>query len=137
MDSSESANEKLERIANTTDLQTAIQRLEHRRKLQESDLKDQYHTLLNDLKPKNILQNTIDEVRESTPLKNNLLKLAVGIGAGYFSRKLIVNKSAGVVKKALGAALQYGITHFVASKPQEDSNGHPQSGFFKRIFRKK
>lgn len=135
MESTESAGEKLERIANTTDLQTAIERLEQRRVLQEAELQNQFHSLLDDLRPKNILRNTIAEVRESTPLKNNLLKLAIGLGAGYFSRKLVVNKSAGVVKKALGAALQFGVTHFVASRPDND-DGQKKKGFFKRIFSK-
>lgn len=135
MESTESAGEKLERIANTTDLQTAIERLEQRRVLQETELQNQFHSLLDDLRPKNILRNTIAEVRESTPLKNNLLKLAIGLGAGYFSRKLVVNKSAGVVKKALGAALQFGVTHFVASRP-DNGDGPKKKGFFKRIFSK-
>ncbi len=67
-------------------------------------------------------------MQESTPLKHNLLKLAVGLGAGYFSRKMVVGKSAGIVKKALGTALQFGITQFVAKKDPGNntrSNSHP------------
>lgn len=137
IDTSESAGEKLEKVANTTDLQTAITRLENLRGLQEASLKAEYHTLLNELKPKNILKNTIAEVRESTPVKHNLLKLALGLGAGYFSRKLIVDKSAGVVKKALGAALQYCITHFVARKNDGDDDRPHSKNIFQRIFGKK
>jgi hypothetical protein len=88
----------------------------------EEDLKDHFHILLEDLKPKNILKNTIDEVQESTELKHNLFKVALGLGAGYFSRKMVVGKSAGILKKALGTALQYGVTNFVAKKDDEDNN---------------
>jgi len=121
--SEESAEEKLEIIANTSDLHTAIKRLERRRAVMEEDLKDHFHILLEDLRPKNILKNTLSEVQESTDLKHNLLKVAVGLGAGYFSRKLVVGKSAGIVKKALGAALQYGVTNFVAKKDSDEMNG--------------
>jgi len=120
MSNEETAEEKLEQIANTSDLSTAIKRLERRKMVMEEDLKDQFHGLIETLKPKNILKNTLEEVQESTPLKHNLLKLAVGLGAGYFSRKMVIGKSAGIVKKALGTALQYGVTQFVASKNDKD-----------------
>jgi len=139
MNTEETADEKLEIIANTTDLSTAIKRLERRRMVMEEDLKDDFHTLLEELKPKNILKNTLHEVQESTSLKHNLLKVALGLGAGYFSRKMVVGKSAGIVKKALGTALQYGITNFIAKK--EEDNGvnelepYPKKkSLLKRIF---
>jgi hypothetical protein len=122
MNNEESAEEKLEMIANTSDLATAIKRLERKKAVMEEDLKDHFHILLEDLKPKNILKNAIDEVQESTELKHNLFKVALGLGAGYFSRKMVVGKSAGILKKALGTALQYGITNFVAKKEDEDEN---------------
>jgi len=124
MDKGETAEEKLESIANTTDLATAIKRLERRKAVMEEDLKDRFHELAEDFKPKNILKNTIHEVQESTELKHNILKVALALGAGYFSRKLVINKSAGFVKKALGTALQYGITNFVAKNDSEDGEAN-------------
>lgn len=120
MNNEEIAEEKLEMIANTTDLSTAIKRLERRKMVMEEDLKDHFHILLDTLKPKNILKSTLEEIQESTPLKHNLLKLAVGLGAGYFSRKMVIGKSAGIVKKALGTALQFGVTQFVARKHDDN-----------------
>lgn len=106
-------------IDNTTDLVTAIKKLEQKRMLMEDELKDHFQNVLEGLKPANILKNTIQEVQASTPLKHNLLKVALGLGAGYFSRKLLVGKSAGILKKALGTALQFGITKLVAGKNEE------------------
>ena len=127
---------KLEMIANTSDLEVAIKRLERKKALMEEDLKDHMHIILESLKPANILKHTIHEVQESTELRHNLLKVALGLGAGYFSRKLIIGKSAGLVKKALGTALQYGITNFVAKKSdKEDGSYHPKKrNLFKRIL---
>ncbi len=135
MDNGETAEEKLEIIANTTDLATAIKRLERRKAVMEEDLKDLFHELAEDFKPKNILKNTIHEVQESTELKHNLLKVAIGLGAGYFSRKLVVSKSAGFIKKALGTALQYGITNFVAKNDSQDPRSYPKKkNLFRRIL---
>lgn len=135
MDNGETANEKLVKIASATELTTAIKRLERKRKLQEEDLRDEFHNMLESLKPSNILKNTIHEVQESTELKHNLFKVALGLGAGYFSRKLVIGKSAGIVKKALGTALQYGITNFVAKKKDENGSSYPKKkGLLKKFF---
>lgn len=127
MDSIESADEKLLKAANATDLEVAIQKLEERKSLQESELRAQFHTVIENLKPKNILKNTLADVRESSPLKSNLLKLALGLGVGYFSRKMVLNESASLVKKALGTAFQLGILHFLKRKKHtsadEDDTG--------------
>ena len=137
MSNEETAKEKLLEIANTSELSVAIKRLEAQRFLQEEEIKADFHVILNDLKPSNILKQTLHEVQESTPLKHNLLKVAVGLGAGYFSRRMIVGQSAGILKKALGAALQFGITSFIAKKPDDDDTNYPQGkkrGFLKRLL---
>lgn len=138
MKSEIAAEIKLEVIENTADLHTAIKRLERRKDLLEEDIRVQTHALLETLKPTNILRHTIHEVQESTELKHNLLKVAIGLGAGYFSRKLVIGKSAGLVKKALGTALQYGITNFVAKKnhKDEDSSSYrpKKKGLLKKIL---
>jgi hypothetical protein len=125
------------KINSITELDMAIKRLERKKLLLEENLKDDFHTLLQSLKPTNILKNTIHEVQESPELKHNLFKVALGLGAGYFSRKLVVGKSAGIVKRALGAALQYGITSLVAKKNgKEEESGlrSRKKNLFKRIL---
>ncbi|MEO6845066.1 MAG: hypothetical protein ABI184_07835 [Ginsengibacter sp.] len=127
--------EIMETVNNTSDLSGAIKRLESKRRLMEQDLQDQFHEILDGLKPTNILKNTLREVQESSALKHNLLKVALGLGVGYFSRKLVVGKSAGLVKKALGTALQFGITQFIAKKDDsEQPNRSEKKNIFKRIL---
>jgi hypothetical protein len=137
MSNEETAKEKLMEIANTSDLSVAIKRLESLRFLQEEEIKADFRVILNDLKPANILKKTLHEVQESTPLKHNLLKVAVGLGAGYFSRKMVVGKSAGILKKALGTALQFGVTSLIAKKTDNEDDMNLQGkkkGFLKRLL---
>lgn len=136
MDNEEIADKKLEKVANTTDLDTAIKRLKRKAELQEADIQDQIHTILVSLKPTNLLKTTIHEVQESTELKHNLFKVALGLGAGYFSRKLVVGKSAGIVKKAIGTALQYGVTQFISKKGDSGDNNNSNSPKKKNIFKR-
>ena len=125
-------------VQNTADLKAAIKRLERKRTVIEDELQEKFSEMLETLKPANILKTTLHEVQESVPLKHNLLKIALGLGAGYFSRKLIVGKSAGIVKKALGTALQFGITHFVASKGDDSEDDttpkENKKGILRRIL---
>lgn len=136
MGTEDTAEEKLEKIANTTDLKTAIEKLKAKTTLQENLMKDQFHDILVSLKPTNILKATIHEIQETPKLKGNLFKIALGLGAGYFSRKMLVGKSAGIVKKALGAALQYGVTQVIATKPEGNGLTHlpKKKNLFKRIL---
>ena len=125
MDNNEIAENKLQMIASTSDIEIAIKRLEQRRVLQEIDLNDSVHTILENLKPANIIKSTLEEVRESTPLKHNLMKVALGLGVGYLSNRLLVGKSAGIVKKALGTALQFGVTYFISKKQDDENEMYP------------
>lgn len=136
MNTEATGEEIMEVVQSTADLKAAIKRLERRRTIIENDLQEKFHEVLDGLKPANILRTTLHEVQESVPLKHNLLKVALGLGAGYFSRRLIVGKSAGIVKKALGTALQFGITHLVAKKEDVSEENTSFKDKTKNIFRR-
>ncbi len=136
MNTEDTGDEIEEIIQSTTDLKAAIKRLERKRIIMEDDLQEKFHVILDELRPVNILKTTLHEVRESVPLKHNLLKVALGLGAGYFSRKLVVGKSAGFVKKALGTALQFGVTHLVAKKEDDSEESSTFKNKAKNIFRR-
>ncbi len=110
-------------ITTAEELQQAVQHLEKRRQLLEEKLEEGFHDIVEGLKPANILRSTLHEVQQSTDLKHNLIKMVLGLGAGYLSGRLVAGKSAGLLKKAVGAALQYGITNFVAKKKDLQDNG--------------
>ena len=139
MNTEDTGEENWEIVQSTEDLKSAINRLERRSTVIEDDLQEKFHEILNVFKPANILKTTLREVQESIPLKHNLLKVALGLGTGYFSSKLIVGKSDGIVKKALGTALQFGITHLIgrkkndSEKPVSDRRISKKSNILQRI----
>jgi hypothetical protein len=112
--------EKLGKITSVADLNLAIEKLERKRILLEENIKEDVHAILEGLKPSNILKNTLHHFQESSEIRSNLLKVALGLGAGFFSKKLLVGKSAGMLKKTLGIALQYGIAALVAKKKDKE-----------------
>jgi hypothetical protein len=98
-------------------LKEAIFELEMRKNKQGRTIKEQFYEIKEKLKPANIIRNTIDEVATSPRLRLNLLGAMVGLGAAYFSRKLVVGKSGGILRNIVGSALQLGISAAVAGKP--------------------
>lgn len=126
----------MKQIHNSEDLKNAILELERKKVADEVHLKDQFNQTYESFKPANILKNTMEEVSQSPKFRHNLLNVAIGLGAGYLSNKLIVGRSAGIVKRVLGTALQFGITNLVAKKGEEitDKLKPKKKSLFKRIL---
>lgn len=79
-------------------------------------LKVQFSATCENLKPINLLQNSIKGFTDSKEFNENLLQTVVSITAGYFSKKLFIGSTNGPLKKLLGAIVQLGITSLVAKK---------------------
>ncbi len=122
-------------INSAVQLKEAIFEMEIRKKEQGRTIKEKFYVIKENLKPANIIRNTFDEVATSPRLRLNLLGAVVGLGAAYFSRKLVVGKSVNIFRKILGSALQLGISAAVASKPGILQN--IGQTILKRVFTKK
>ena len=126
----------MKKIYNSQDLKNAILELERKKDVDELELKEQLSKTYETYKPANILKNTMEEVSASPKFRHNLLNVAIGLGAGYLSNKLVVGRSAGIVKRVLGTALQFGVTTLVAKKGDDvvDSLKPKKKSLFKRIL---
>ena len=123
----------MKKIHNSEDLKNAIIELERKRNVEEAAIKYQFKETCETLKPANILKNTVSEVAASPKFRHNILNIAIGLGAGYLSKKVVVGRSAGLLKRTLGTALQFGVASLVAKR--EDADGTAKrGGLFKRIF---
>ncbi len=122
-------------IHKSSQLKDAILELESKKIVAEEALKRQFHETVEGFKPSNILKNTAKEVTASPQFRHNILNVALGLGAGYLSKKVIVGREAGLLKIILGSALQFGVTTLVAkNKESDESVKHKRGGLLKRIF---
>ena len=125
----------MKNIHKAEDLKEAIKELEAKKLITEEALKRQFHETVEGFKPSNILKNTVSEVTASPQFKHNILNLALGLGAGYLTRKIAVGKKAGLFAKTIGTALQFGVASLVAkNKANEETVGHKRGGLLNRIF---
>jgi hypothetical protein len=116
-------------------LKEAIFELEIKKKEQGQKIKEQFNAIKENLRPANIIRNTFDEVATSPKLRLSLMGALVGLGAAYFSRKLVGGKSASKFRNILGGALQLGISAVVASRQGVLQN--IGQTILKRVFAKK
>ncbi len=126
---------KMKGIKTGDDLKAAIAELEKQKDIEEAAIKYEFKETYETYKPANILKNTLAEVSTSPKFKHNLINVALGLGAGYLSKSLVVGRSAGLLKRIVGTALQFGVTSLVAKRgSDENPQTHKKGGLLKRIF---
>jgi hypothetical protein len=103
------------RVYTSSDLRMEILALEAERLRQEEDLKDAAAAALDSFKPANLIKNAFHSTVKTPGLGKNLLKGAVGLAAGFLSRKILFGASSNVLKKALGTVVELGVAKAVAN----------------------
>jgi len=84
-------------------------------------IKDEVAEIKENLKPLNLIRNTVEEINEAVGVKSHLAQSAISIGIGYLAKRLVVGKSDSTFKNIFGSVVQLIITNLV-SKPHESSH---------------
>ena len=104
----------MQKIASAAELKNAIQLLEVEQVEKEKLLKEHLYTTFESFKPVNLIANTLNDIKKSPYLIENILGAAVGLLTGFYSNKLIFNPRGNKLKKLIGVILQFGVTNLVA-----------------------
>jgi hypothetical protein len=125
----------MKKIKNAEELKEVIAELEKKKDIDEAAMKYQFQETYETYRPANILKNTLTEVSASPKFRHNLLNVALGLGVGYLSRRLMVGRQAGLLKRVIGTAVQFGVTTLIAKKGSDGDSASPKKGgLLKRIF---
>ena len=111
-------------------LQDKIQFLESEQKGKEEVLRKQFYLVYESYKPVNIIASTLNDIAKSPFLIDNMVGTAMGLTSGFLTKKIFVGSSGSLIKKLLGAVLQFGVTNVVA----QNSDSITQIGQF--LFKK-
>ncbi|MEO6314996.1 MAG: hypothetical protein ABIU63_08635 [Chitinophagaceae bacterium] len=98
------------------DIDARIAQLEARALEQEEDLKNTAKQIMHDLKPINLIKGAFSSTIKSPGFGKNVFKGALGLAAGFLSKKIFVMGSSNIVKKALGTVVELGVAKVVSSK---------------------
>ncbi len=104
----------MKKITSVEELKEAIQVLELKYSRNEQLLKEQFAITYEGIKPVNLLKSTFNDFVGAPDFKNDVLDSAVGMTAGYISRKLAVGVTHNPLKILFGGILQMGVTAIVS-----------------------
>jgi len=108
----------MEAILTIDQLNQKIKELEVRQDTEWCDIKDHIEDIKENLKPLNLIRNTVEEINETVGFKSHLAQSAISIGIGYIAKRFIVGKGDSMFKGILGSVVQLIVTNLV-SKPQD------------------
>ncbi|MEO5595151.1 MAG: hypothetical protein ABIR15_16610 [Chitinophagaceae bacterium] len=97
-------------------LEARIEELEALSIQQELEMKHSVRAVIDDLKPVNLIKGAFSSTVKSPGFGKNLLRGALGLAAGFVSKKIFVMGSSNIVKKALGTVVELGVAKVVANK---------------------
>ncbi len=100
----------MENISSTSELKYVIQLLEEEQQVKSLEVKQQYYTTLESIKPINLLKSSLKDAVTPSHLQDDLLIGALSIASGYMAKKLILGASPNIPKRIIGLVLQFGIT---------------------------
>lgn len=100
---------------NETDLLKELITTLKKKRAYESELfKNQLHEVCESLTPSNLIKEVFHDVTHSPEINNILTNNAVGLGAGFVFKKLLMGNSHHLGKKILGTFIQISVTAVVA-----------------------
>ncbi len=122
------------------DLQEAIRDLESRQLAEKDSMQQHFHDSYENIKPVNIIKNTVDDINHSAEIKNAILKAAIGLAIGYITKKLIDRyagggKTSSSARSRIGTIAQFLMSAWVAKNGTAMKNIIMH--FFKQILHKK
>ena len=105
----------------TADLKETIALLKVREAQELQVLKEQFHLTYENLKPMNLITNSLKAATAAPGFKGTLVKAALGLATGYLSKKLLFGAAQKPVKKILGTLFELGVASLVAKKIKKET----------------
>lgn len=106
-------------------LNQKIKQLEAQQDAEWIAIKDEIDEIKENLKPLNLIRNTVSEINETVGFKSDIAQSAISIGIGFLAKKLVIGKSEGIFKNIFGSLVQLAVTTLVA-KPQHEHESSPE-----------
>ncbi|SHM83928.1 hypothetical protein [Flavobacterium saccharophilum] len=106
-------------------LNQRIKQLEAQQDAEWIAIKDEIDEIKENLKPLNLIRNTVAEINETVGFKSDIAQSAISIGIGFLAKKLVIGKSDGIFKNIFGSLVQLAVTTLVA-KPQHEHESSPE-----------
>jgi len=122
----------MENISTPDELKKAIQLLEEEKSVHFQEMRTNFSLSCESLNPASIVKSTMKEISSSPYLLNNIFNVAIGLVAGYLSKKaMLAGRSDKKSRRLLGLILQLGVTNLIVYAPNAINS------FVRHLFSKK
>src|SRR5688500_5827518 len=106
----------MSKINPTDSLNASIPRLAQERDGDFLALREHLRATGESMQPANLIKGALRDIAGSHQFKSVLIKAALGIGLGVIAKKLVTSQSENKTHRAVGNALQYGISFLAAER---------------------
>src|SRR3954462_2388055 len=113
----------MEKTTTVAQLRASILLLEIQQKKEGKLLKEQFNITYENLRPVNLIRNTIRELATTPGMKDDLLTTSISMVTGFLAKKAVVGNTNNPIKQVLGSLLQMGVTSIVAKNSDGLKNG--------------
>jgi len=123
-------------MSSSAKLKERIAELEKNRRLQRVEISTAFQDIVETVKPKNLIRAGLQSINDTPGLRQNLINAVISLTTGWVASKLAIPKAANsMVKRTVGAAVQYGVTHLLAT--QGDALGNVVENFVSNFKKRK
>jgi hypothetical protein len=109
------------KIKNRAALVSVIAALEDKREREKQGIVDSFHGITDSLRPLQLIKRAYHKVQLPAGLAGNVVKVISVVGIGFVSKKLLLGKSNGLIKKMAGLLIELGVADLLTKKKRTEA----------------
>ena len=109
------------KIKNRAALQAVRKELEDKRERERQGIVDSFHGITDSLRPLQLIKRAYNKVQLPAGLAGNVVKVIAAVGIGFVSKKLLLGKSSGLIKKIGGLLIELGLADLLTKKTEPEA----------------
>ena len=104
------------KIKNSAALAAVIKELEDKRAKERQGIVENFHSITESLRPLQLIKRAYNKLQLPAGLADNVVKVISMVGIGFVSKKLLLGKSSGLIKKMAGLLIELGVADLLMKK---------------------
>ena len=109
------------KIKNSAALVSVIAALEEKRDRERKGIEDSFHSITESLRPLQLIKRAYNKVQLPSALSDNVVKVMSAVGIAFVSKKLLMGKSNGLIKKMAGLLIELGVADLLTKKKEAEA----------------
>jgi hypothetical protein len=109
------------KIKNSAALTAVIKELEDKRAKERQGIEENFHSITESLRPLQLIKRAYNKLQLPAGLAGNVVKVIAAVGIGFVSKKLLLGKSSGLIKKIGGLLIELGVADLLTKKKRAEA----------------